>query len=226
LVAQQNMETGWFGRRDEPDAVVTHAQATLALCELSWAGAEALLGPIATQAIEALLAIRDEDGAWGDARVSGWCALSLVAARDKGIELPADAMERAARAVIAGTSSGGAPVVSPKALALRCWFEVFLAAGDASSKLLEEVARDGDYWEQMDPEARFLTAIAAFQAGGRCWATASKRMKRHALGFRKNEGGQEGDLAPERGYGRARTTAYEMLSLELLFRYGQHVGVR
>ena len=81
----------------------THAQATIALCELYGMTKEPRYRGQAKKAVQFLLNIQHEDGAWryladrsemSDLSVTGWVLMAFQSARMAGLDVPQDALDR------------------------------------------------------------------------------------------------------------------------------------
>ncbi len=240
LLRQQDPGTGSFGGALEKEAsVLTHAWCTLAVSELAfldrkWPGDEARAA-----AVHALVSAQRDDGGFGTARATGWAAYALVSAREGGVDIPAEALLRARRALEAKVSiEGDAAHLDAGKVALRCLIgfmvtEAAPAKGDevltdvAAARALGQVVRVPDLWPSLDPESRMLVAYAAYQCGGDTWREANKGIKAFVVPKQiKVRGENHGGFPAERGFGVVRATAFGALSLEVYFRFARVLGAR
>ena len=115
LLATQRPEGAFEpGALPTQHALYSHAQATIALCELAaMTGDETLAGP-ARRAVAYAVAAQGPDGGWryepgrdGDMSVSGWYMMALVSATAAGIEVPRDTFDRLAGFVDGVAVDGG-----------------------------------------------------------------------------------------------------------------------
>lgn len=107
LLIQQNPDTGLFGLHNAHQGFLyDHAIATLAVCEAYVLTKDPALLESATKGIAIVQAARNPYAAWryslppngdNDLSVTGWMLLSLLSAKDAGIEIDAKALEDAHR---------------------------------------------------------------------------------------------------------------------------------
>ncbi len=104
LLATQRPEGSFEpGTLPTQHALYSHAQATIALCELAaMTGDRALVAP-ARRALEHAVAAQGPAGGWryepgrdGDMSVSGWYMMALVSARSAGLDVPPATLDRLA----------------------------------------------------------------------------------------------------------------------------------
>ena len=98
----QDPESGAIGRKDAPEFQLDHTLATLALCEAYLFDAYPVQEEASRKALEALLALRAEDGLWHvagaadaavDPLVTALAGLTLFAAYEDAHEPPVEALE-------------------------------------------------------------------------------------------------------------------------------------
>jgi hypothetical protein len=236
LVSRQDRESGVFGGPLEDEAdLLDHAWGTLLVCELAFLDPEVCgAGDNHHRAAKALLAAQSEDGSFGSARATGWCAYALVSAKQAGVEVPDEVLLRARKALVASVSSEGrAEELDIGPLALRALIGFMLddgsgSEGDAAAKeALARLVQAPDLWPSADPEERMLLAYAAYQAGGATWKRAQRDMKSTVLALQQRGTDEDpGGFPPEQGFGAVRATAFGALTLEVYYRYARILGAR
>lgn len=101
LAAQQRDGTFDVGRLPAQHELYSHAQATIALCELYGMTRDAELAEPAARALAYCLAAQGPNGGWryepgkdGDMSVTGWYMMALKSAEMAGMDVPPEAFER------------------------------------------------------------------------------------------------------------------------------------
>ena len=101
LAGQQRNGSFDVGRLPAQHELYSHAQATIALCELFGMTRDAELTEPATRALAYCLAAQGPNGGWryepgkdGDMSVTGWYMMALKSAEMAGMEVPTEAFER------------------------------------------------------------------------------------------------------------------------------------
>jgi hypothetical protein len=101
LAGQQRNGSFDVGRLPAQHELYSHAQATIALCELFGMTRDAELADPAARALAYCLAAQGPNGGWryepgkdGDMSVTGWYMMALKSAEMAGMEVPTEAFER------------------------------------------------------------------------------------------------------------------------------------
>jgi hypothetical protein len=101
LAAQQRDGTFDVGRLPAQHELYSHAQATIALCELYGMTRDAELAEPAERALAYCLAAQGPNGGWryepgkdGDMSVTGWYMMALKSAEMAGMDVPPEALKR------------------------------------------------------------------------------------------------------------------------------------
>ena len=101
LAGQQRNGSFDVGRLPAQHELYSHAQATIALCELFGMTRDAELAEPAERALAYCLAAQGPNGGWryepgkdGDMSVTGWYMMALKSAEMAGMEVPTEALER------------------------------------------------------------------------------------------------------------------------------------
>ena len=175
-------------------ALYSHAQATIALCELlAMTGDDALAGP-ARRALDHAVAAQGPSGGWryepgrdGDMSVSGWYMMALVSARSAGLDVPPATLDRLAAfvdrvAVDDGVRYGyrrevehkPASPVTPAVTAEGLLCRLYLAWAPDDPRVvagLERLLVDKklDFATDKDVYAWYYITQVAHHAGGTAW---------------------------------------------------------
>lgn len=253
---RRQQEDGSFGAGQS--RTYETALGTFALSEAyGLTHATALRLPMET-AVARLAATQSRAGGWrytpgvedGDASVSGWVTLALLAARQAGADVPAATLAGCRRFFAAhvtpdgsvgyvGRGTGGTAL-------LGVGGAVSLELGRAPSspemvRLAERLRRAPPRWSgdpdrglgvygPFDPSHWYYGSLAAFQFGGETWAAWSDPLLRLLLRAQRRDGDAQGSFDPRGGTGSAGgrlvTTALAALCLEVTYRYPRVTGER
>ena len=241
LLRTQDLDTGWIREQEHELALRHHAWATIVLCESQFFTPGPLLEDACLLAVELLVRTQQGGGAWGDgdaaasARTTAWAVFALHAAREAGLEPHTEALARGLawlrkhadeRGVLPQAADNATADLAATGLGVLCRMldgeeaERFVAAGEL---LVERVARI-DEEHSPDAETWFVAAVASYQLGGPIWRDFNGHMKRHVV---MTQGKGNGSWsAPGEPGGRVVQTAWNILSLEMYFRYARLLGAR
>jgi hypothetical protein len=243
IVTGQDANTGYFG-----NSMYHHGFATLALAEAYgavddrqvWQGGKAprSIGAALELAVRAALTSQKKNplGAWryspdsgdADTSVSGAVLVGLLAARNAGMEIPDEAMDKAISYYTKMTSSSGQVAYSGGfggfdeslarisiatlvySLARRKDLPQFKATRDYLVNKLEFTGRSGFGWEDYQ---RYYQAQALFQADVEAWKKWNKLLIRQLKAAQRADGSFSGQ------HGSAAATSMTLLALALNYRF-------
>jgi hypothetical protein len=242
IVTGQDANTGYFG-----NSMYHHGFATLALAEAYgavddrqvWQGGKAprSIGAALELAVRAALTSQKKNplGAWryspaatdADTSVSGAVLVSLLAARNAGMEIPDEAMDKAISYYTKMTSSSGQVAYSGLggmdeslarisiatlvySLARRKDLPQFKATRDYLVSKVEFTGRSGFGWEDYQ---RYYQAQALFQADVEAWKKWNKLLIRQLKTAQRADGSFSGQ------HGSAAATSLTLLALALNYRF-------
>ncbi len=101
LLKQQNGEGLFSGDIPSSHLIYSHAQATIALCELYGMTHDDRLRPLADRAAKYCVRIQTPEGGWrytpgngNDMSVTGWVVMALQSAKMAGLEVPPQTLEK------------------------------------------------------------------------------------------------------------------------------------
>jgi len=242
IVAAQDANTGYL-----TTSMYHHGFGTLALAEAYgavddrqvWQGGKAprSIGAALELAVRASLTSQTKNplGAWryspdasdADTSVSGAILVSLLAARNAGMEIPDDAMDKAFSYYTKMTSSGGQVAYSGLggfdeslarisiatlvySLARRKDLPQFKATRDYLVGKIEFTGRSGFGWEDYQ---RYYQAQALFQADVEAWKKWNKLLIRQLKTAQRADGSFSGQ------HGASAATSLTLLALALNYRF-------
>jgi hypothetical protein len=225
ILQQQNKETGYIGR-----SMYNHGFATLALAESYGAVKDPRLGPALEQAVKLILVSqgRNPFGAWryspesmdADTTVSGAQLMALFAARNAGIAVPEEAIQKGLKFFAqCQTPEGGYGYTSAAGpngarTAIGC-----LMLTLAKQKESDSYRSAFNFLERAAPEAHYqhyylyYASQAYFHASPQAWQVWNLK-NIHLLGQnQKPDGSWDGQ------FGATFTTSASLLSLALNYRF-------
>jgi squalene cyclase len=225
ILKNMSPKTGYIGR-----SMYNHGFGTLALAEAYGAVDDARLGPALQQAVRLILNSQANNafGAWryspestdADTTVSGAQLVALFAARNAGIAVPEEAVQKALKFFAScQTPDGGfgyTSAASPNAARTAIGCLVLALAKEKDSKsfkaafaFLQKAPADFSYQQYF----LYYGSQAFFHASPQAWQ-AWNRKNIKTLGQSQNpDGGWEGQ------FGQTFATAASLLSLALNYRY-------
>lgn len=225
FIYKQQSETGYIGR-----SMYNHGFATLALAEAYGVVLDDRLGPALTRAVRLILNAQSKNpsGAWryspestdADTTVSGAQMVSLFAARNAGIAVPEEAIQKGLKYFISmQTSDGGfgyTTPVSPNGPRTAIGCLVFALAKEKQTKTFQSAF---DYLKKVQAESSFqhyflyYAAQAHFHASPEAWQSWNRANIRSLASSQTAEGSWDGQ------FGSTFSTAASLLSLALNYRY-------
>lgn len=225
ILKQVNKKTGYIGR-----SMYNHGFSTLALAEAYGAVEDARLGPALQQAVRLILTSQANNpfGAWryspessdADTTVSGCQLVALFAARNAGIGVPEDAIQKGLKFFsTCQTPDGGigyTSATSPNAARTAIGCLVLALAKEKSSapfkaafNFLQKAPADPSYQQYF----LYYGAQAYFHASPQAWQAWNRKNIKTLGGSQNADGGWDGQFGPTFG------TAASLLSLALNYRY-------
>ncbi|HUF61625.1 MAG TPA: prenyltransferase/squalene oxidase repeat-containing protein [Verrucomicrobiales bacterium] len=227
LIKQQNQSNGYIG-----SSMYNHGFATLALAESYGNVDDDRLGPVLKKAIDLILSSqqRNPRGAWryspesqdADTTVAGSQMVALFAARNAGIAVPEEAIEKGLKFYEScytpgggyGYSSAGGPNVPRTAIGVL----VYALARKKDAKGFEEsfrfITQDLDYRDSSYPfYCEYYMAQALFQTDPEVWREWDARNVKYLASIQQPDGSWQGNHGP------AFSTSAALLSMALNYRF-------
>ncbi|MBM3876168.1 MAG: terpene cyclase/mutase family protein [Verrucomicrobia bacterium] len=225
ILAQQNKDTGYIGR-----SMYNHGFAALALAEAYGAVDDARLGPALQKAVNLILTSQSRNpySAWryspesndADTTVSGAQMVALFAARNAGIAVPEDAIQKGLKYFTTCQSSDGGigytsaagPNGARTAIAALCFAlakEKTNPAFKSAIDYLERSPGEGHYYHYY----LYYAAQAHFHASPASWRTWNTKNIKTLSASQTAEGSWEGQ------FGSTFSTTASLLSLALNYRF-------
>jgi hypothetical protein len=230
-------------------SLYSHAQATIAACELHGMAEDGAHEKVARLALAYAIAAQGGNGGWkyepghdGDMSVTGWYMMALKSGQMAGLEVPAECFERLAsfldrvavgdgfryRYQVVAAGRQPAPVTDAiSAEGLLCRQFLGWRPGDrrlsAGLELLL-AAKSFDWENDKDVYAWYYITQVAHHAGGEAWRRWNDRMKAVLPAMQVPKGPEKGSWDPagdEWGHigGRLFTTCFCTLMLEVYYRH-------
>lgn len=249
LAAQQRDGLFDVGRLPAQHELYSHAQVTIALCELYGMTRDAELAEPAARALGYALAAQGPNGGWryepgkdGDMSVTGWYMMALKSAEMAGMEVPHEAFERIEGFLdLVATQEGrrygyrrenllrdASPVtaaVSAEGLLCRQYLgwardDPRLLAGLES--IMEE--KPLDFGGDKDVYAWYYITQVAHHAQGRVWARWNARVRAELPTRQVSKGKEKGSWDPSLDRwgsigGRLFVTCFSTWMLEVYYRH-------
>jgi hypothetical protein len=225
ILSQQATGSGYIGR-----SMYNHGFATLALAEAYGTLDDPRLGPALRKAVDLILSSQAKNpfGAWrygpdstdADTTVSGAQMVALFAARNAGIAVPEDAIQKGLKYYYTsqnpdggfcythGTASNG-PRTAIGCLVLALAREKNTKAFQNAFGYLQKAPGESSYQQYF----LYYAAQAFFHASPEAWSTWNRTNIKSLAASQTSEGSWEGTFGPTFG------TAASLLSLALNYRY-------
>lgn len=225
ILKQQNPKTGYIGK-----TMYNHGFATLALAESYGMVDDARLGPALQKAVQLILTSQANNplGAWryspesndADTTVSGAQMVALFAARNAGLAVPEEAIEKGLKFFAKNqTPEGGFGYSSPSGpnaarTAIGCL--MMALAKEKSSKSFQTAF---EYLKKTPPDQNYgqyylyYASQAFFQASPEAWQTWNRKNIANLKTTQNAEGNWEGQ------FGTTFATSASLLSLALNYRF-------
>ena len=225
VLKQMNPTTGYIGR-----SMYNHGFATLALAEAYGEVDDPRLGPALEKAVQLILSSQSRNpfGAWryspesmdADTTVSGAQLVALFAARNAGLAVPEEAIQKGLKFMIkCQTPDGGVGYTGPSTgngARTAIGTLVFALAKEKNSEpykkafaFLKEAPPDLSYQHYY----LYYAAQAFFHASPEAWNDWNQRNVKTLASSQNDDGSWDGQ------FGATFTTAASLLSLALNYRY-------
>jgi hypothetical protein len=225
ILKQMNKKTGYIGR-----SMYNHGFSTLALAEAYGAVEDPQIGPALQQAVRLILNSQANNpfGAWryspesndADTTVSGCQLVALFAARNAGIGVPEEAIQKGLKFFTScQTPEGGfgyTSAVSPNAARTAIGCLVLALAKEKNSKsfkaafdFLQKTPGDAAYQQYF----LYYGSQAFFHASPQVWQAWNRKNIKTLAASQNADGSWEGQ------FGQTFSTAACLLSLALNYRY-------
>jgi Prenyltransferase and squalene oxidase repeat len=225
ILKQANRQTGYIGR-----SMYNHGFATLALAEAYGVVDDARLGPALQQAVRLILTSQEKNplGAWryspesvdGDTTVSGAQMVALFAARNAGLLVPEEAVQKGIKFFLrCQTPEGGfgyTENLSPNGARTAIGCLVLTLAKEKQSKAYQAAFK---YLLKAPPEQGYpqyylyYAAQAYFHASPEDWRVWNRKNIKMLSAGQNPDGSWNGQFGP------TFSTAASLLSLALNYRY-------
>ena len=249
LAGQQRDGSFDVGRLPAQHELYSHAQVTIALCELSGMTRDAELVEPAARALAYCLAAQGPNGGWryepgkdGDMSVTGWYMMALKSAEMAGMEVPPEAFERIGEFLdLVATQEGrrygyrrenllrdASPVTAAvSAEGLLC--RQYLGWGRDDPRIiagLEAIMEEKplDFAGDKDVYAWYYVTQVAHHAQGRPWARWNTRLRAELPARQVAKGKEKGSWDPSLDRwgsigGRLFVTCFSTWMLEVYYRH-------
>jgi hypothetical protein len=225
IIKQQNEKTGYIGK-----TMYNHGFATLALAEAYGAVEDPRLGPALKKAVQLVLTSQANNplGAWryapesndADTTVSGAQMVALFAARNAGVAVPEEAIEKGLKYFLKmQTPEGGFGYSSPSGpnaarTAIGCLILALAKEKDSRSfetafEFLKKTPSDQNYAQYY----LYYASQAFFQASPQAWQAWNRKNIASLKASQNMEGNWDGQFGPTFG------TSASLLSLALNYRF-------
>jgi squalene cyclase len=225
ILKQMNKKTGYIGR-----SMYNHGFGTLALAEAYGAVDEPQLGPALQQAVRLILSSQANNpfGAWryspesndADTTVSGCQLVALFAARNAGIGVPEEAIQKGLKFFAScQTPEGGfgyTSAASPNAARTAIGCLVLALAKEKNGKsfkaafdFLQKTPTDSTYQQYF----LYYGSQAFFHASPQAWQSWNRKNIKTLATSQNADGSWDGQ------FGQTFSTAASLLSLALNYRY-------
>ena len=227
LLKQQNQETGYIG-----SSMYNHGFATLALAEAYGLTNDLRLGPALEKASKLIVSSQKSNpkGGWryspdsqdADSTISGAQLVALFAARNAGIKVPEEAIEKGKAFLLScqdsnggfgytGASGANLPRSAIGSLILSLAKETNTDAYRNSVNFLKKNSQFGDQGHQY--YSLYYTSQAMFRASPSLWNSWNSQNFKRLLSTQTENGSWNGN------YGQTFVTSAALLSLALNYRY-------
>jgi hypothetical protein len=227
LLKQQNQETGYIG-----SSMYNHGFATLALAEAYGLTNDLRLGPALEKASKLIVSSQKSNpiGGWryspdsqdADSTISGAQLVALFAARNAGIKVPEEAIEKGKAFLLSCQDSNGGfgytaasganlPRSAIGSLILSLAKDTNTDAYRNSVEFLKENSQFGDQGHQY--YSLYYTSQAMFRASPSLWNSWNSQNFKRLQSTQTEKGSWNGN------YGQTFATSAALLSLALNYRY-------
>jgi hypothetical protein len=242
LIKAQNKD-GSFDPKGSPHTHrgYTHAQCTIALCELYAITQDSLVREAATKAVNYCVKIQSEEGGWryepmqdSDTSVTGWFVMALESARMAKIEVPSLTFERVGRFLDTVGSQGGAVysylpdrAVSPTMTAEALLCRQYLGWPRDEQRLqrgVEYLSQNPVDWSALNVYHWYYATQVMHHMGGDRWVEWNRVMRQVIPSHQVRQGPERGSWNPDNdrwasSSGRLCMTCFSTFMLEVYYRH-------
>ena len=241
LIKKQDAEGNFFLTGGHHHRLYTHAQATIALCELYGMTKDKTIKRAAQNALDYSFQAQSPQGGWryapggaSDTSVTGWFVMALQSGRMAGLEVPAAHLDKISAYLDTATTDGGSKyayipgqsdTLSMTAEGLLC--RQYLGWSHDDPRLVQGIQYVGSNplrFAEMDVYYWYYATQAMHHMGGKSWMQWN-RIMRQALPENQLQTGKEaGSWDPHNdshGHlgGRLYTTCLCIYMLEVYYRH-------
>lgn len=246
LLKRQDQKTGNFakGIYYTSHQLYTHAQCTIALCELYAMTEDEALKEPAQKAVDYCVKVQDRAGGWryspgseSDTSVTGWYVMALKSAQMAGLQVPSSTMLKIGQYLDSVSYEDGAeysylpndgiPLLSMSAEGLLC--RQYLGWQHTDERLVKGVQKlvDNpiDYSNMSNVYYWYYATQVCHHMEGKPWRAWNKIMRVEVPKHQVKKGKERGSWDPEndrwgsQGGGRLFTTCLSIYMLEVYYRH-------
>ena len=241
LIKKQDAEGNFFLTGGHHHRLYTHAQATIALCELYGMTKDATLKDAAERALAYCYKAQSPQGGWryapggaSDTSVTGWFVMALQSGRMSGLDVPVITLDKISAFLDTATTDGGSKyayipgqsdTLSMTAEGLLC--RQYLGWNHDDPRLNQGIQYVGDNpirFAEMDVYYWYYATQALHHMGGKPWQDWNRVMRQAVPENQLQTGKEAGSWDPQNdthGHlgGRLYTTCLCIYMLEVYYRH-------
>ncbi len=241
LIKKQDAEGNFFLTGGHHHRLYTHAQATIALCELYGMTKDATLKDASERALAYCYKAQSPQGGWryapggaSDTSVTGWFVMALQSGRMSGLDVPVVTLDKISAFLDTATTDGGSKyayipgqsdTLSMTAEGLLC--RQYLGWNHDDPRLNQGIQYVGDNpirFAEMDVYYWYYATQALHHMGGKPWQDWNRVMRQAVPENQLQTGKEAGSWDPQNdthGHlgGRLYTTCLCIYMLEVYYRH-------
>ncbi len=241
LLKQQHDDGHFFVSEARDGKLYTHAQCTIAICELYAMTRDPDLRRPAQRAIDYCVAIQTREGGWrydpgtgSDLSVTGWFAMALQSARMAGLEVPSSTFDRLSKYLDSVQKEYGSQYsyrpnegakLSMTAEGLLC--RQYLGWERDDQRLLDGtglLVQNLPSWDDQNVYYWYYATQVCHHMGGDLWEKWNLAMREMLPKHQQKRGRERGSWDPDRDRwgaagGRLYTTCLSIYVLEVYYRH-------
>ena len=241
LIKKQDAEGNFFLTGGHHHRLYTHAQATIALCELYGMTRDETVKVSAQKALNYCISSQSPQGGWryapggaSDTSVTGWFVMALQSGRMAGLEVPATNLDRISAYLDSATTDGGSKyayipgqsdTLSMTAEGLLCrQYLGWLHDDPRLNQGIQYVGSNPIRFAEMDVYYWYYATQAMHHMGGKPWMQWNRIMRQVIPENQLQTGKEAGSWDPHNdthGHlgGRLYTTCLCIYMLEVYYRH-------
>ena len=241
LIKKQDAEGNFFLTGGHHHRLYTHAQATIALCELYGMTRDETVKVSAQKALDYCISSQSPQGGWryapggaSDTSVTGWFVMALQSGRMAGLEVPATNLDRISAYLDSATTDGGSKyayipgqsdTLSMTAEGLLCrQYLGWLHDDPRLNQGIQYVGSNPIRFAEMDVYYWYYATQAMHHMGGKPWMQWNRIMRQVIPENQLQTGKEAGSWDPHNdthGHlgGRLYTTCLCIYMLEVYYRH-------